>query len=151
ADEDIIQANFKSIGIKLNIQNYPASTFFGPFLNGGKHDLAEFESTPTYDGVQSETIACNQIPPNGENYNFYCSPQVDQLLAKVEQTPDPGQRQLIFNQLHQIYLTDYPVIVLYSPSDLAVVKNVAHNYLPGPEGASEAVGVQNWWCDGGQC
>jgi len=34
-DELILQSNFKAIGIKLDIQNYPASTFFGPFLNGG--------------------------------------------------------------------------------------------------------------------
>lgn len=151
ADEAIIQAGLKSIGIKLNIQNYPASTFFGPFLNGGKHDLAEFESTPTYNAVQSETVACNQMPPNGENYNFYCNPQVDKLLNQLEQTGDPTQRQQLFNEVHQIYLTDYPFIVLYSPSDLAVVKKSAHNYLPGPEGASESVGIQTWWCDNGQC
>jgi peptide/nickel transport system substrate-binding protein len=151
ADEDIIQAGFKNIGIKLNIQNYPASTFFGPFLNGGKADLAEFESTPTYNGTQSETVACNQAPPSGENYSFYCNPQVDKLLSQVEQTSDAGQRQQLFNQVHQIYLTEFPMIVLYSPSDLGVFKNTGHNYLPGPEGASEAVGIQTWWCTNGQC
>jgi peptide/nickel transport system substrate-binding protein len=151
ADEDIIQANFKSIGIQLNIQNYPASTFFGPFLNQGKGDLMEFESSPTYSATQSETVACNQMPPNGENYSFYCNKQLDQLLAQIEQTADPAQRQQLFNQAHQILLTDFPFIVLYSPSDLAVVKKVAHNYQPGPMGASETVGVQNWWCDNRQC
>ncbi len=151
ADEDIIQSNFKSIGIQLNIQNYPASTFFGPFLGGGKHDLAEFESTPTYSPNVNSDTGCNQFPPNGENYSFYCNPKVDQLSAQTEQVGDPSARQQVFNQIHQILLTDYPFIVLYSPSDLAVYKKTGHNYQPGPEGASETVDVMNWWCTGGQC
>src|SRR5258708_15122620 len=45
-DELILQQNFKAIGIKINIQKYPASTFFGSFLTDaipGKYDIAEFE------------------------------------------------------------------------------------------------------------
>src|SRR6266705_3725325 len=65
ADELIIQSNLKDIGIKMDIQNYPASTFFGPFLNGGKHDIAEYENSWTYDADDASGWACNQIPPNG--------------------------------------------------------------------------------------
>ncbi len=59
-DETILQRNFGAIGIKLDIQNYPAGTFFGPFLTGGKaspptgavagrYDIAEFAETFGYD------------------------------------------------------------------------------------------------------
>ena len=51
--EAILQRNFQAIGIKLDIQNYPAETFFGPScLEGkaspptgavsGRYDIAEF-------------------------------------------------------------------------------------------------------------
>ena len=150
-DEDIIQSDLQKVGIKINIQNYPSSTFFGSFLPQGKHDLAELESQPNYDPNESNEMQCNQFPPRGLNYNYYCNPKVDQLLDQEQQTGDPAQRQQIFDQLHQIYLTEFPTIVLYSASDLAVVKKNGHNYQPGPEGARETVGVQNWWCDGGTC
>jgi peptide/nickel transport system substrate-binding protein len=155
ADEEILQQDFQAIGIKLDIQNYPASTFFGPFLNSGKHDLAEYENSFTYDPNDSSIISCDQIPSRnggfGENRSWYCNPQVDQLLQKEQSSDDPNVRQDAFNQLHQIYLTDFPFIVLYSPADPALVKNTAHNYLPGPMGASETVNVWKWWCTNGTC
>src|SRR5215468_8296401 len=74
-DELILQAEFNAIGVKIDIENYPASTFFGPFLNGGnpspptgavagRDDIFEFENNYTYDGDDSSLFACNQFPPN---------------------------------------------------------------------------------------
>jgi peptide/nickel transport system substrate-binding protein len=159
ADEEILQQDFLAIGIKLDIQNYDASTFFGTVLPGGKpgtFDIAEFEDSWTYDADDSGLFACNQIPSaansfGGGNYAQYCNPKVDALMQKELSTTDPTARQQAFNQEHQIYLTDFPFITLYSPTDIAVAKKTVHNYLPGPEGASETVNVWQWWCDNGTC
>jgi peptide/nickel transport system substrate-binding protein len=153
-DELVLQGNMKTIGIKLDIQNYPASTFFGTFLTDGKagvYDLAEFENSWTYDADDSSLLACNQIPPNGFNITFYCNKQLDALFLKQEATQDTAARQQVFNQEHQIYLTDYPFITLYSPLDVSMNKNTTHNYNPGPMGAAETVNVWEWWCTNGTC
>lgn len=161
-DELILQQNFKAIGISLSIQNYPASTFFGPFLSkntpspatgaqSGRYDLAEFENSFTYDGDDSSLFATSQIPPNGFNISYYSNKQLDALFPQEQATGDPNARQAIFNQEHQIYLTDYPFITLYAPVDLAMHKLSVHNYNPGPEGASETINNWEWWCDGGSC
>ncbi len=153
-DELIIQANFKNIGIKLDTQNVPADTFFGTFLPGGKHDLAEYEQTPIYDPDESTVVATDQIPGasgGGGNYSFYSNKQVDQYLTLEKSTADPVQRQDAFNHLHQIYLTDFPIIVLYGPTDPGIAKFTAHNYTPGPEAASETVNVWEWYCSDGKC
>ena len=154
ADEEIIQQNFKDIGIKINVQNVPASTFFGPFLNSGQHDLAEFENSFTYDPDDDTLIGCDAIPPpggSGENWSFYCNQQLQKLITQEQQTVDPTARQAIFNQEHQILLTQFPYIFLYSPTDPGIAKKTTHNYLPGPEGAQESVNIWKWWCDGGKC
>src|SRR5258708_39948109 len=67
-----MQSDFKAIGIKLDIQNYPAGTFFGTFLPTGKPDkymLSEFENTFTYDADDSSILACNQIPSPANSYS----------------------------------------------------------------------------------
>jgi peptide/nickel transport system substrate-binding protein len=156
ADETILQQNFQAIGIKLNIQNYSADTYFGSILPNGKFDIGEFEDSWTYDPDDSALFACNQIPSSansfsGGNYSRYCNKQLDALFQQELSTGDPNQRQQIFNKIHQIYLTDFPFITLYGPTDIAVVKNTTHNYLPGPEGASETVNVWQWWCTNGTC
>ncbi len=153
-DELLLQGQLAAIGIKLDIQNYPASTFFSTFLTGGKagtYDIAEFESSWTYDADDITLAATSQIPPNGFNIMFYSNKQLDTLYTQEEATADATARQQIFNQEHAIYLSEFPMITLYSPVDLSVHKNTTQNYAPGPEGAAETVGVMNWWCTNGTC
>jgi peptide/nickel transport system substrate-binding protein len=151
-DETINQANFAKIGVKVDIRNYPASTFFSTFLRGGKpgtYDLAEWTSSYPYDGNDARGLACDQI--GTYNFNWYCNPQMDALFLKEEQTADPTQRQQIFNQIHQVILTDVPFVTLYSPNDLMIHKKGTNNYEPGPFGAGETVNIWDWWCNNGQC
>ncbi len=35
-------------------------------------------------------------------------------------------------QIHQIYLTEFPFIVLYSLNDFSIVRKGTHNYQPNP-------------------
>ena len=156
ADEEILQQDFMAIGIKLDVQNYSADTYFGTVLPQAKFDIGEFENSWTYDADDSGAFACNQIPSaansfGGGNYSQYCNKQLDALFQKELSTTDTTARQQAFDQEHQIYLTDYPFITLYGPTDISVAKKTVHNYLPGPEGAAETVNVWQWWCTGGTC
>lgn len=151
-DEVINQANFQKIGIKVNVQNYPASTFFGSFLTSGKagqYDIAEWASNYNYDANDAVDFSCDEV--GKANFTWYCNPRLDNLFAQEQATADPAKRQQIFNQIHQILLTDFPVVSMFSPNDISISKNGTHNYKPGPFVASETVNVWEWWCDGGHC
>jgi peptide/nickel transport system substrate-binding protein len=89
--------------------------------------------------------------PSVFNVNFYCNNQLDNLYMQEQSTADPTARQQIFNQIHQIYLTDFPFITLYGPTAIAMSKNVVHNCNPGPFGASETINIWHWCCTNGQC
>ncbi len=159
--EGILQRNLRAIGIQLDIQNYPHDIFFGPFLNGGKaspptgavagrFDIAEIENNLSYDPDDASVLACDQFPPKGVNFTFYCNHTLDALYRQEQATVDPGVRQQIFDQIHQIYLTIFPFIVLYSASDIYMVRKGTHNYQPSPfEG--ETANIWEWWCDNGKC
>jgi peptide/nickel transport system substrate-binding protein len=158
--ETIIQRDFGQIGIKLDIQNYSHDTFFNSFLPQGKasppsgavagrYDIAEFGLSFTYDPDDSGSFACNQVPPVGYNINFYCNPALDKLFAQEQATVDPGVRQQLFDQIHQIYLTQFPFIVLYGTTQFALVHKGTHNYLPGP--FTDSYNIAQWWCDKGKC
>lgn len=153
-DEVILQQDLALIGIKLDIKNYPAITFYLSFLTDGKpgtYDIAEFENSFNYNADDSSLLSCNQIPPKGFNIDFYCNNALDALYTQERATVDPTVRQNIFNQIHQIYLSEFPFITLYNPLDMFMVKKGMHNYLPAPEGALETINIWEWWCDRGQC
>ncbi len=164
-DEAIIQRNLQAIGIKLDIQNSPADTFFGPFLTGGKaspptgavagrYDIAEFGQTPSpsYDPDDSSFLSCDQIPPkgSGSNLDFYCNPTLDALYRQELATTDQSARQQLFYQIHHIYLTDFPFIVLFGWLDLSIVRKGTHSYSPSPING-DTVNIWEWWCDNGKC
>jgi len=159
--EAIMQRNFQAVGIKLDIQNYPGPTFFGSLLPGGKaspptgavagrYDLAEFLQNWSYDPNDSSLLSCDRFPPQGQNFDFYCDPALDALYRQEQATADPGVRQQIFEQIHAIYLTQFPFIVLYSQTDIAMVRKGTHNYQISPF-AGETVNIWEWWCDKGKC
>jgi len=160
--ETILQRNLRAIGIKLDIQNYPFGMFFNSLLSGwnaspptgavaGRFDIAEFENSFNYDPDDSSLLSCDQIPPNGGNFGFYCNTALDALYKQELATADKGLRQQIFQQIHQIYTTQFPFVVLYGPLDIAMVRNGTHNYQPGPLGAAETINIWQWWCDKGKC
>lgn len=161
-DGILLRDELQAIGIKLNIQNYPASTYYWPFLmsgssspatgaSSGRYDIGEFENSLNYDANDAPLLACNQQPPNGFNIDFYCNTRLDQLFQQELQTANLSTRRQIFEQEHTIYLTDYPFITLYAPVDLAIHKATVNNYAPAPEGASETINIWQWWCNGGRC
>lgn len=158
-DQTIVQQNLKDIGINTTLVNQPGSTFFGETLPGGKpgvYDIGEFEQTYSYDADDSSSLQCSSIPSaansfGGQNYAYYCNHQLDALFNQELATTDVATRQNVFNQIHQIYLTDFPFVTEYAPIDGSIYKNTGHNYSPGPMGAQETVNVWNWWCTGGKC
>lgn len=157
----IIQRNFKKIGIQLDIQDYPHRTFFGSFLPSGKasppsgavagrFDIAEYENDYGYDPDDSIQFACNQFPPQGQNFGYYCNRALDALFQQELEASDQGVRQQIFEQIHQIYLTEFPFITLFSPLTGDLVHKGIHNFQPSPI-AAETVNIWEWWCDNGKC
>jgi peptide/nickel transport system substrate-binding protein len=151
ADDELInQQNFKKIGIKIDIQNYPASTLFGTFLTDGKpgvYDIVEYETAV---GLDPDDAAFFQTGNPG-NTTYYSNPALDALYKQEQATADPTQRQAIFDKIHQIYLTDFPFIVEFASPDIGIHKKGTENYQQSLVGAGEDPNVWLWWCAGGTC
>ncbi len=115
----------------------------------GRYDIAEFANSLSYDPDDSLLFSCNQFPPQGFNINFYCNNALDALYAREQATADPGVRQQIFEQIHRIYLTQFPFIALYSVKFFGLARKGTHNYQQGP--VTDTYNIAEWWCDNGKC
>lgn len=158
--EAIVQRELQAIGIKLDIQNYPENLFFNLILGGkaspptgavaGRYDIAEFANNLNWDPDDESLLACDQAPPNGLNFDFYCNPALDALYQQELATPEQGARQSIFVRIHLIYLTQFPFIVLFGVNDLYIVRKGTHNFQPSPLFIADE-NIAQWWCDNGKC
>ena len=151
-DQLINQANFLKIGIKLDIMDYPASTFFGSLLPAGvpgKYDIAEFAESGSYDPDNSIILTCAE--KGSGNLAFYCSQQMEALQKQQLSTGDTAARKTAFDGINQLEVTDVPFIVEFGAPDLAVYKKGTHNYLPSAVGVGSTENIWLWWCNGGVC
>lgn len=156
AGEAILQKDLLAIGIKIDIENYPLDTLDAIMSAGkaspptgavaGRFDMIELATDPSYDPDDSSLLSC----AHGPNFEFYCNSALDLLYQQEVKTLDTSQRQQIFNQIHAIYLTDWPFVTLYSPPMIYIVSKRAHNYQPSPVSGESP---NNWdlWCDHGTC
>ena len=113
----------------------------------GVDDIVEYETGVGVDPDDAALLQCN----NPGNTTYYCNPALDALYKTEQGTGDPTARQAAFDKIHQIYLTDNPLIVEFAAPDVAVHKNGTENYAPGLVNQGEDPSIWLWWCDGGKC
>jgi peptide/nickel transport system substrate-binding protein len=146
ATQQVFQSQWKQVGVKIDIQNYPAATYFGQILPSGKFDLGEFEDSLGYDPDDSVLFQSDQTAANGgSNYGFYSNPTVDAAIKTEQGSPDINVRKQAFHTIHTQILADVPVFYLYAPRDVAVVKTTLQNYAPSPSGPSETWNIWDWY------
>jgi peptide/nickel transport system substrate-binding protein len=153
--EQLAQAAWKNIGVKIDVNNFPSSDFFGPILFPSDHkydkandqwDIAEFENSIGVDPDNHLIWTSTQVPSQGgQNLTYYNNPQVDQWEAQQLQAVDQTQRKQLFHQIHEQILKDIPTFYLYSPLDLSEYKATLHNYKPDSIGPSETWNIWDWY------
>ena len=130
--EQLFQAQMKAIGIKINIQNYDANTFFGTNLPTGAFQIAEFAwvSTPYVSGNQSIYCSYTDTTNCGQNYNHYANPQVDKLLTAGSSATSPSQESSDYNQADKLIWSDMVTLPLYQKPQFFAWSNTYGNINP---------------------
>lgn len=141
ADERLIQAWMKNIGIKLEIHNYTSSALFGTIIPSGKGwDLAEEELNASADpGAGLETFF-----ETGQalNYGGYSDPAFDKVMHAQDSLLTNKQRLPDLHKALSILHTDLAAIWLYNPENIDATVHVA-GYDPNPY-TSDTWDVWNW-------
>jgi peptide/nickel transport system substrate-binding protein len=119
ADEivELIRQELRAVGIEIQTRKYAPAMFFAPYQNGGIVYGAKWDMTMfTWQGLPvadvSNTMECNQVPPNGQNVLHYCNPKLDALLEEVKQTYDQRKQAELLAEEMRIIVGDVPTIVL---------------------------------------
>jgi peptide/nickel transport system substrate-binding protein len=114
---DIVQAQLKQVGIKLNADFTTAAVAFGQRLPAGQWDIIVF-APAFYDPTDSERfLRCNAAP-----YFKYCNEEVDSLFDQGATTIDPDQRAGIYNQIQALLAKDVAWIPMYYLTGLTAFK-----------------------------
>ncbi|WP_420791606.1 peptide ABC transporter substrate-binding protein [Enterovibrio qingdaonensis] len=125
--QQVLQSQWKQMGIQVTINNQPARVFFGQTLKERKHTgLALFAwysapESPPESTLHSENIPTKANNWGGQNYAAYNNPKMDALLDEIEVALDQEIREGLFADIQRIYAEDLPALPLYFRSDSFVL------------------------------
>ncbi|MXV21261.1 peptide ABC transporter substrate-binding protein [Deinococcus xianganensis] len=120
--QQILQAQWKAVGVQVNIQNYPASVIFGPdFLSKGetgKWDLAMyawtgnpiFEEGNLFKGEGIPTAANGYAGQNNPGWN---NAEFNRLQKQAQVEFNQADRIKLFDRMQAIWNAEVPALPLY--------------------------------------
>jgi peptide/nickel transport system substrate-binding protein len=130
--EQLFQASMKSIGVKINIHNYDASTLFGTVGPKGEFDIIEFAWVQTPFASANQSIYCSYTSPTlcGQNWDHYANSQVDSLFKQALSTVDTTQAAALYNQIDGILWQDMVTLPLFQQPQLFGWSSTYGNIVP---------------------
>ncbi|MBF9129647.1 ABC transporter substrate-binding protein [Plantactinospora sp. S1510] len=137
ATSTIVQSQLAAVGVKVKLTNIQAAEITKTYANKS-YDMVLYGGG-NY-AVDSSTIngitACANAYPAGGNINFFCNPQLDELMAQANATADQAQRKALYDQAAKLENEQVDLMWLYSPYGLwAVNKKVQGFRAPGSQDA----------------
>ncbi|GGL04035.1 peptide ABC transporter substrate-binding protein [Deinococcus radiotolerans] len=120
--QQILQAQWKAVGVQVNIQNYPASVVFGPdFLSkgeSGKWDMAMYAWTnnPVFEEGnlwKSEGIPTAANGYSGQNNPGWNNAEYDKLYKQAKVEFNQADRIKLFDRMQAVWNSEVPSLPLY--------------------------------------
>ena len=139
--QQVLQSQWRELGIDVRIQNQPARVFFGETVSKRRFDaLAMFAWISSPENPPRTTLHSEMVPTpennwGGQNYTGYATPEMDALIEEIEVELDRDAREGLWHRLQDLYAEDLPVLPLYwranayiLPKWLAGVRPTGHQY-----------------------
>ncbi len=146
----VLQSQWKQVGIDARIRNEPARVFFGETVSKRKFTgAAMFAWLSAPENVPRTTLHSEQIPSEanawgGQNYTGFANPEVDALLDAIEIEIDRTKRKALWSRLQHIYVAELPVIPLYWRAQAYVLPKWLSGVRPTGHQITTTIWVEDW-------
>ncbi len=147
-NQQVLQQQWKQIGVEMKINNLPAAVIFGDFFR-----LSKFQTI--FNGIAmgpdpdfSYRMDSHYIPVkggNGRNSVAYSNPQMDALLAAGVRELDQEKRKAIYAQIQELFVDDLPYLPIYHYVGISATKAAVQGYVPNANASGGTWNVNEWW------
>jgi len=137
----VIQRNLHDAGIEVAIKTYPMAQLWGPAAAGGVMASGHFELAYdawwvlSPDPDDSWNLACDQRPPNGENYDDWCDPVAERAMEDALARYDPSERARDYAVIQREIVRELPFLTLWQVRMPDAYRTRLHGVAPAPFGS----------------
>lgn len=119
------QSTLRQVGIEADIAVLDGAVAIQRIL-AGNYDAAYLSWDLDPDPDPFALFHSTQIPPRGQNFVYYASPQADELIERGRREMRQSARADLYQQLHAILAEDQPYTWVSQPSMKWVVNRRVH-------------------------
>jgi peptide/nickel transport system substrate-binding protein len=148
--QQVMQSEWRRIGVETVIRNEPARTLFGETL---KHrvfkGLAMFAWSTSIESTPRQILGSSQIPSaannwGGGNYTGFRDAAMDADIDAMEKELDPGKRRGLWAEMQRIYAEKLPVLPLFFGAEAHVWPLWLKGVVPTGHNAVSSLWAENW-------
>jgi peptide/nickel transport system substrate-binding protein len=124
--EQVLQSQWRQIGVDVHIKNEPARVLFGETIPHRAFDMAMYAWSSAPENVPRTIFYSDQIPDaasgySGQNAAGYKNAEMDKLIDALEIELDRGKRNALWAEAQRLYATDLPSLPLYFRSNVFIL------------------------------
>ena len=148
--QQVLQSQWRDLGIDVRIRNEPARVFFGETMRKRKFpSMGMYAWIAAPENVPRTTLFSDEIPTEengwgGQNYPGYKSAKMDQLIDSIEIELDRDTRKQLWQRLQSLYMEDLPVIPLYWRANAYILPKWLSGVRPTGHQETTTLWVEDW-------
>ncbi len=149
--EQVLQSQWKQLGIDVRIRNQPARVFFGQTVTERKFSaMAMFAWISAPESVPRTTLHSAHIPHPGnnfagQNYAGFVNSEVDELIELIEVELNREKRAGLWHRLQEIYADELPALPLYFRAEPYVLPKWLKGIEPTGHQDPSTLWIENWY------
>ncbi|MCH9011529.1 MAG: peptide ABC transporter substrate-binding protein [Proteobacteria bacterium] len=148
--EQVLQSQWRQVGIDVRIRNEQARVFFGETVAKRKFTgAAMFAWLSAPESVPRTTLRSDQIPTadnnwSGQNYTGFKNAGMDDLIDRIEVELDRGARKELWGRLQRLYAEELPVIPLYWRANAYILPKWLEGVRPTGHLGTTTLWIEEW-------
>ena len=147
--EQVLQSQWRRIGVEARIRNEPARVLFGETLTHRRFELAMYAWISSPENVPRSILHSSEIPGPGnafagENLPGFNNPEMDRIIDALETELDTGKRRSLWAEAQRLYASELPSLPLYFRSSVFVLPKWLSGVQPTGNQYPTTLWITDW-------
>jgi peptide/nickel transport system substrate-binding protein len=147
--EQVLQSQWRKIGVDIRIKNEPARVLFGETLPHRRFDMAMYAWISSPENVPRSILHSSEIPSEangfvGQNATGFASPEMDRLIDALEIELDAEKRKALWAEAQRLYASELPSLPLYFRSDVFILPKWLSGIRPTGNQSPTTLWITDW-------
>jgi peptide/nickel transport system substrate-binding protein len=147
--EQVLQSQWRKIGVDIHIKNEPARVLFGETVPHRRFDMAMYAWISAPENVPRTILHSSEIPNEGngfagQNAAGFKNGEMDRLIDALEIELDRDKRNTLWAAAQLLYATELPSLPLFFRSDVFILPKWLSGVRPTGNQYPSTLWITDW-------